>query len=148
MRRPSRESGHCASRGGQTDLPCGCPRAEGARNCGDCPLKGLRVCVVGGLDRLLPSYRTVVGRLGAEAVFHNGHVKSGSSKLKNLICGADVVVFITSINSHSALKVAKAESKKTGKRFLPLRETGLEAFEKALVSRVADGGGGDARLPA
>jgi hypothetical protein len=100
--------------------------------CRDCPLDGLRVAVVGGLSRMQPEYREIVRQLGAEPLFHDGEVRNGSYKLKSLVCGADIVVFITSVNSHGALSVVRAVCKKTGKKFMALKETGSESLEKIL----------------
>jgi HAMP domain-containing protein len=100
--------------------------------CEQCPLFGLRVAVVGGLSRMQPEYREVVRQLGAEMLFHNGEVKNGSYKLKSVVCGADIVVFITSVNSHGALNVVKAVCRKNGKKFIALKETGTESLAKTL----------------
>lgn len=105
---------------------------EGRECCKGCPLAGLRVAVVGGIGRMLPEYREVVRQLGAELIYHDGHMKSGSYKLKNVVCGADIVVFITSVNSHGALTVLKAVCRKKRKRFIALRETGCESLDRVL----------------
>jgi HAMP domain-containing protein len=99
--------------------------------CEQCPLFGLRVAVVGGLSRMQPEYREVVRQLGAEMLFHNGEVKT-ANKLKSVVCGADIIVFITSVNSHGALNVVKAVCRKNGKKFIALKETGSESLAKTL----------------
>lgn len=104
---------------------------------GSCPLQALRVAVVGGLDRLRPQYRAVVEALGAEFVFHNGHCKAGGHPLKNVVCGSDLVVFITSINSHNALKVVKSTCRKEGKQFCVMRETSPNGLERRLLQAVS-----------
>lgn len=123
----------CPCSGQSTVFPCreSCVEEEGGF-CKKCPLEGLRVAVVGGLGRMQPVYREVVRQLGAEALFHDGQVGNGSYKLKNVVCGADIVVFITSINSHSALSIVKAVCKKRGKKFIALKETGSESLEQIL----------------
>ncbi len=128
-------------------LSCPCEGQAGVHGCGEhcsnggdccrCPLEGLRIAVVGGLERMLPAYRKVVGNLGAELLFHDGEVKNGSFKLRGVVCGADIVVFITSVNSHGALKVVKAACKKNGKRFIALRETGAESLGRMLKAAAA-----------
>ncbi len=105
---------------------------EGSELCPRCPLEGLRVAVIGGPDRMQPAYRRVVQQLGAEFLFHDGGVRNGSTRVKSLVCGADIVVFITTINSHGALNAVKAVCKKTGKKFVALRETGAESLGKTL----------------
>jgi len=100
--------------------------------CAECPLEGLRVAVVGGLEHMLPAYRKIVLQLGAEFLFHDGRVKNGRYRLKNVVCGADIVVFITSVNSHGALDVVKAVCKKNGKKFIAPKETGPETLGRLL----------------
>ena len=109
--------------------PCSkiCPNVK------TCPLQALRVAVVGGLDRLEGRYREVVEGLGAEFLFHNGKCQSGSHQLKNLVCSSDIIVFVTSVNSHTAMHVVKGMCKHTGKRFVALRTTGAHALSRALI---------------
>lgn len=117
--------------------PCGSCREQGKGLCRTCPLNGLKVAVIGGLERMEPAYRLVVQELGAELLFHAGHMRNGGCQLKRVVFGADVVVFITSVNSHSALNVVKSVCKKNGKRFVPLRQTGTESLERALRTHSA-----------
>lgn len=105
--------------------------------CDDCPLAGLRVAVVGGPGRMLPAYRKVVRDLGAEFLFHDGGVRNGSCRLKGIVDGADIVVFITSVNSHGALGVVKTACRKRGSRFIALRETGAESLVRTLKAAAA-----------
>jgi hypothetical protein len=81
---------------------------------------------------MLPVYRKIVSDLGAEFVFHNGRVRNGRYRLRSLVCGADIVVFITSVNSHGALDVVKAACEKTGKQFIASKETGPETLGRLL----------------
>ena len=97
-----------------------------------CPLEGMRVAVIGGLDRLEPEYRKTVRDLGADFIFHNGDCSNGRHVLKNVVCKSDIVLFITSINSHEALKAVKATCKKTGKQFNVVRHPGVRSIYKAL----------------
>jgi hypothetical protein len=110
---------------------------EGDACCEECPLEGLRIAVIGGPERMQPAYRRMVQQLGAEFLFHDGGVKNGSYKLRSLVCGADIVVFITTVNSHGALNVVKAVCRKNGKRFIALRETGAESLVKKLLLAAA-----------
>jgi hypothetical protein len=120
----------CSGESGVSSCRGECAREDGF--CKECPLEGLRVAVVGGIGRMQPVYREVVQQLGAEPLFHDGQVGNGSYKLKNVVCGADIVVFITSVNSHSALSIVKAVCRKKGKRFIALKETGSESLEQTL----------------
>jgi hypothetical protein len=103
----------------------------------DCPLNALKIAVVGGLDRLEPRYRSIVERLGGQFVFHSGNCNNGTHTLRNIVCGSDIVVFITSVNSHNAMWAVKAECKKSGKKFIALKRTGPEALEYKLLSEMA-----------
>ncbi len=97
-----------------------------------CPLEGMRVAVIGGLDRLEPEYRKTIHDLGADFIFHNGNCSNGQHILKNVVCKANIILFITSINSHGALKVVKATCKKTGKQFNVVRHPSANSVYKTL----------------
>ncbi len=109
-----------------------CPfRREACRarqESGNCTLENLKIALVGGLDRLERQYRAAFASLGAEQVFfHPGHCESGGvHRLRAAAEAADVVVFVTRINSHNALNVIKGICRRSGKSFLAVRETGPE----------------------
>ncbi len=109
-------------------LDCSCDSGE----CEACPLASKRVAIVGGLHRLEPKYKEAVESLGGECLFHGGICQGGSESLKNAVKRSDIVVFITRINSHTALNVVRTICKKTNKRFLAVRETGPQAIAEAL----------------
>jgi hypothetical protein len=124
--------GECPSKDEAGISGCGELCLENGVICGKCPLGGLRVAVVGGLQRMLPVYRKIVSELGAEFVFHDGRVRNGRYRLRSVVCGADIVVFITSVNSHGALDVVKAACEKNGKKFIASKETGPETLGRLL----------------
>ncbi len=123
LHRPEERSGDCAHCTGRKDCTC--------------PLEGMKVAVVGGLDRLEPEYRKAVSELGAEFLFHTGRCENGTHVLKNLVCKADIVLYITSINSHGALKAVKGVCKKTGKRFCVVQNPGVSSVYNSLVDMSA-----------
>lgn len=100
--------------------------------CEKCPLQGRKVMIIGGLDRLESSYRETVSRLGGECVFHTGKLRNGNRRLQQRVANADLVVFITSINSHAALNAVKKECKRCSKPFCALRQTGCGSLEDTL----------------
>ena len=116
--RPEDARGDCRHCTGQKKYPC--------------PLEGMRVAVIGGLDRLEPEYRKTIHDLGADFLFHNGDCSNGRHVLKNVVCKANIILFITSINSHGALKVVKATCKKTGKQFNVVRHPSASSVYKTL----------------
>lgn len=97
----------------------------------------MKVAVVGGLDRLEPEYRKAVNELGAEFLFHTGRCENGTHVLKNLVCKADIVLYITSINSHGALKAVKGVCKKTGKQFRVVQNPGVSSVYNSLLDMSA-----------
>ncbi|MCB2191989.1 MAG: DUF2325 domain-containing protein [Deltaproteobacteria bacterium] len=111
---------------------CATIRQCGEEVCEHCPLQGRKVMIIGGLDRLEPSYRETVNRLGGECVFHTGKLRNGNRRLKQRVANADLVVFITSINSHAALNAVKKECKRCSKPFCALRQTGCGSLEQTL----------------
>lgn len=118
-------------------------KASGTCPCnedGTCPLKNMKIALIGGLDRLENRYRDAFNELGAELHFHPGHCAgAGAGRLKAAAQYADIVVFITSINSHNALQVVKMECKKSGKRFMVMRETGPTRVSQGIMERLAAG---------
>ena len=112
-----------------------CRGVEKTRNC---PLENLKVALVGGLGRLEQEYRNSFEQLGVSRfLFHNGDCGgSEAKKLKNITINSDIVVFITRINSHNALKVVKAICKRSGKSFIAVREAGPNRIPKAVIEKM------------
>lgn len=113
------------------------PSQAPPRECPFCLLSNTTISVIGGLSRLEQQYREVVERLGARCRYHCGNCQQGGKALKQIIQSSDRVVFITSINSHNALRVAKGICKKEGKPLHLLRETSPAALEKIFASRTS-----------
>jgi hypothetical protein len=97
------------------------------------PLAGRRVAVIGGLERMEQAYRETVEELGGHFLYHNGTFSSGSNELKQVAACADFLVFITTMNSHNALKVAKKVCKKIGTRFCATGKTGSSGLRQTLI---------------
>ena len=57
--------------------------------------------------------------------------------LRNIVCGSDIVVFITSVNSHNAMWTVKAECRKSGNKFTVLKQTSPVALEKRFLAELA-----------
>lgn len=98
-----------------------------------CLLGGRKIGVVGGLKRLEQGYCDVVERLGGECLFHSGETKSGVQSLRQLVDKSDMVVCITSINSHGAMHIVKKQCKRCQKQFCPMKGTGVNALENLLL---------------
>lgn len=107
-----------------------CPCRPGS----PCRLENLTIALVGGLDRLESRYRDAFRSLGAELLFHPGHCAgSGSNRLRAAANNADLVVFITSINSHNAMQVVKGMCKRSGKKLIIMRETGPDRVSRGIA---------------
>lgn len=98
----------------------------------ECPLKDLTVAILGGSEGAHPAYRCMVGELGGECLYHNGCLRQGAERLKRIIGQADIVVCITSLNSHAAVHYAKSICKRSGKRLLVTREAGIHSLREML----------------
>ena len=121
---------HCLESGDCCRENEGCCREGGG--CRDCPLEGRSVAVIGGLDRMEETYRQVVENLGGRFEFHCGRVKAGCQKVQGIVNRSDYVIFITSINSHAALKVTKTFCKRKCKKFIALKQRGVDSLERTL----------------
>jgi hypothetical protein len=119
--------------GGRGANPASCSGTD----CAGCSLQGARVAVIGGLKRMEPNYSEVVGKLGGKCLCHTGSVVSGCRRLRQVVRKADLVVFITTVNSHTAINTVKDECKKCGKPFCALGRTGAGSLEKALLCMAA-----------
>jgi hypothetical protein len=99
-------------------------------------LENLKVAVIGGLDRLEPKYRKAIESLGGEFMFHTGRCRNASA-LKNMVCKSDIVIFVTSINSHNAMHIVKAVCNKSGKKFCFMRGTSPHCLEDAIKNKIS-----------
>mgnify|MGYP000107519034 CR=1 FL=1 len=93
--------------------------------------------LLGGLDRLEDKYQEAFEKSGAEFRFHSGVSGGGSAvRLKTLANWADVVVFVTRVNSHNALSIAKGICRKSGKLFLVMHHAGAEQISSRVRERI------------
>jgi hypothetical protein len=110
----------------QKDKNCACSQA------GDCPLRGRKVAVIGGLDRLEKNYCQLVEELGGKCLYHTGQMRSGARKLRQIVNKSDMVVYLTPINSHAAMNVVKKQCKRSQTPLCPLNGTSVTALESIL----------------
>lgn len=82
--------------------------------------------------------KKLFSRAGYErCLCHTGAVASGCRRLRQVVRLADLVIFITTVNSHTAINAVKEECKKRGKPFYALGRTGAGSLEKALMGMAA-----------
>jgi len=68
----------------------------------------MRVGIVGGLDRNEGSYERLAQALGHEVEHHTGVMRgTAGAELESLVKRADLVVILTDVNSHNAVKMTR-----------------------------------------
>jgi hypothetical protein len=92
----------------------------------------MRVGIIGGVERNFDRYEEVAKAVGCDVEFHAGHMRGrGTETLETLIERCDLIVIVTEINSHTAVRMAQKLSRKRGRRVLIARKFGISAFELA-----------------
>lgn len=96
----------------------------------------MRIGVVGGVERLEARLTEVGRRVGHTLEFHDGHMSStASGRLAALVERSDLVVIITSVNSHNAVIQARNLARERGRPICLVRRLGpsqLRALAGAL----------------
>lgn len=90
------------------------------------------VLYVGGRSGQTALLRHAAARFGAELVHHDA--EQGSTLLPGLVGRADLVVFPVDCVSHDAALAVKRLCRQAGRRFLPLRSSGVTSLAAALAS--------------
>jgi hypothetical protein len=85
----------------------------------------MRIGIIGGVERIESRLSEVARSAGHDLEFHNGHMSSTSSnRLRSLVERADLVVIITSINSHAAVLQARDMARQSGRKVRILHRLG------------------------
>ncbi len=93
----------------------------------------MRLGIVGGVDRTEDLFRTLAGQSGVELEFHVGDVSGrGGAALDALVERCDLVVVVTSVNSHAAVWRARKQAKRCGKRCTLVNHFGVARFNVLL----------------
>jgi hypothetical protein len=96
---------------------------------------GLRIGIVGGVERYEPAYEAIAKRNGHEVVFHSGDVGGrGSDALARLVSRVDIVIVITDVNSHGAVGVARWTAARLGTRVALQRRYSPARLEALLAT--------------
>jgi hypothetical protein len=89
--------------------------------------------MVGGLGRLEPRYAQMAAAAGHEALFHDGDTRGrGASALVHMITRADLVVLVTDVNSHGALRDTRRVLRELGRSPVLMRRCGVAKFASVL----------------
>jgi len=97
-------------------------------------LDGLSLLYVGGRTDRVGHLRAASERLGVCFQHHDGGVDDRSGLLGGLVSRADLVMFPVDCVSHEAVTLVKRLCRQMGKRYVPLRSTGIGSFAAALAS--------------
>jgi hypothetical protein len=100
-------------------------------------LDGLTLLYVGGRPNQIAHLRDAANHLGAVLTYHDGGVEENTGILAGLTSRADLVMFPVDCVSHEAAGLIKRTCRNLGKRYVPLRTSGVTSF-LAAISR-ADG---------
>ena len=112
------------------------PRAEAPAGQARPPaprLSGLTILYVGGRAGLVGHLHSAASRHGAALLHHDGGIEERSGRLPGLVGRADLVVFPVDCVSHEAAITIKRLCRSFGRRFVPLRSSGLGSFLAALA---------------
>ncbi len=112
-----------------------CPPRCDAAEAGDCPgpdLCGRRVLYVGGRNRQVAHFRSLVAQRNGEFLHHDGGLSERAARLDAMIRAADAVLCPVDCVSHDACLRVKRICKRAAKRFVPLRSASLACFIEGL----------------
>ena len=129
--------------GCRSGAPESCDECQNGPACAeswDQLLDGQKVAVIGGLERLEPQYRDLIEKMGGSCLFSPGHTKNGGREFRTIVQKSDLVICITAINSHGAMKVVKKHCKLCRKPFCPLKGTSVGSLKNLLNDYVKQNG--------
>jgi 4-hydroxy-3-methylbut-2-enyl diphosphate reductase IspH len=100
----------------------------------------MRIGLIGGLDRNVAALQAMGEASGHEVRFHTGVMAGPASAaaLRALVARCDLVVVVTDINSHNAVRTARREARQLARPLKIVRKMGHTQFA-ALLHGLADG---------
>src|SRR5262245_58145511 len=100
----------------------------------------MRVGIVGGVERCERTYRERAARDGHKLLFHSGYIGGrGSAQLTSMIRSVELVIVLTDVNSHGAVRLARGAARARGVRVELQRRCSPERLAE-IVSQVAAAG--------
>lgn len=99
----------------------------------------MRIGIIGGLDRNVAALHGLAEAAGHDVRFHTGVMAGPASAaaLRALVVRSELVVIVTDINSHNAVRTARREARVLGRPVRIVRKMGHTHFA-ALLHEVAD----------
>ena len=93
----------------------------------------MRIGIVGGAEKTRARYHELALAAGCRVEFHHGHMKGrGPDELRALVARCDIVVIVTSVNSHGAVRLARELLRKQRREALIVQRFGLRHFEQVI----------------
>ncbi len=101
---------------------------------------GKRIGVIGGLDRNVAALQAMGAASGHEVRFHSGVMAGPASAaaLRALVARCELVVVVTDINSHNAVRTARREARQLGRPLKIVRKMGHTQFAALLHDLAAN----------
>ena len=96
---------------------------------------GMRIAVVGGLDRSAPHIEQIAREAGHELEHHHGRTAGvGSRAIERLVERSDFVLILMDVNSHGGVAAAKRAAKHAGRASLVMRQCGVSRIAEVIRS--------------
>jgi len=93
------------------------------------PGLAMLIGVLGGLERDAHRLAALAKAAGHEAEIHSGHIRgSGVQTLRTLVSRADLLLVLTDVNSHGAVRLARRLARAQGKPLHLMRRFGTTQF--------------------
>jgi hypothetical protein len=95
----------------------------------------MRVGVIGGKELSITRYAQVAAAVGCQVEFHDGHMAGrGTAALDALVQRCDLIVIVTQINSHAAVRRAQRFCRRERRPVRIVRRFGLHSFANLVQS--------------
>jgi len=96
----------------------------------------MRVGIIGGKEISPTRYEELARAAESRVEFHDGKMAGrGSDALESLVARCDLIVIVTQINSHAAVRMAQKYCRKRGRRVMIVRRFGLHSFASLLQNQ-------------
>lgn len=103
-----------------------------ARFANSLSLAGSTILYVGGRAHHIARLRSSAEVVGGVFLHHDGGEECSGRLISPMVARADIVVFPVDCVSHDAVGIVKRTCRQLGKRYVPLRSSGLGSFISAL----------------
>ena len=100
----------------------------------------MRIGLIGGLDRNVSALQALGAASGHQVRFHTGVMAGPASAaaLRALVSRSELVVVVTDINSHNAVRTARREARQLGRPLKIVRKMGHTQFSALLADLNGD----------